>query len=172
MWSGLMNNKTDALALPDAFRALAVEVKDALTSNDPVKLAGAHRFLGDLGSKVDKMSDWVKTALKKHIQTSGVDVGEKGSKELEVDGYKYPLRSMVPAGTLDDKKVEARLRAKGHDPTEWMDAEVRLKVNREKLEKLNRTYTTPGAFTEQDFKDCEVERKWALYPPEKVSKDE
>lgn len=166
----MSETKPDALALPDAFRALAEHVKDALVSKEPAKLAEAHRILDALDDKLKRMSGMVKTELKLHIQAHGTPVGDKGSKELEVAGYKYPLRSMVAAGTLDDRKVEAKLRAKGISVESGMNATVSYRANREKLRLLSGEGR--GVWTPQDFKDCEVDQKWALYPPEKVTNDE
>lgn len=159
-----MADKTDSLALPDAFRTLAESVKDALVTREPEKLAAAFRFLGTLEARTRQMAGMVKDALKEHIQQAGTEVGAKGSREVVIGNMRYPMRAQTAAGTLDDAKVWAKLHARNLDPNSFMDVTISHKANRQKLARL----VTAGQWTEQDFKDCEVERKWALYAPEKV----
>lgn len=150
------------------FITIAETVQEALRTRDPEKLTVTYQALDEMLFKLGSYRDLMKAALKEVVIAQGTDTSGKGSKELVVGGFRVPLKAMNSAGALDDAKVEGKLRAKGVDLINGMTATVTWRAQKDKLEKLK----AAGKWTEQDSKDCEVPRKWALYPPEKVKTDE
>lgn len=147
---------------------VASRVQEALQTRDPEKLTVTYQSLDEVIFKLSSYRDLLKAALKEAVLQHGTETSDRGSRELVAGGYRVPLRAASAAGALDPAKVEGKLRAKGLDIGDGMNATVTWKPDHAKLVRL----MLAGKWTEQDSKDCEVPRKWALYPPEKVKTDE
>jgi hypothetical protein len=150
------------------YLTIAERVQDALNTRDPEKLTAMYQSLDQAIFKLSGCRDLLKAALKAHVVEHGTEVSERGTKAIEAAGYRVPVRAMNKEGALDDAKVEGKLRAKQLDIGDGMNATVTWKASKEKLDKL----VAAGKWSENDTKDCVQPRKWALYPPEKVQKNE
>lgn len=115
---------------------------------------GLSRLL-DIEAAVTDIVKSMKDRVKALVLIKGEVTTEKGSRQLNTDGTLLEIRPHKTG--LDPKKVEALLRAKGKNPSEFMDAVISYKVNTEKLQ---------GArFTEQELQNCQVDLNWAVQRP-------
>lgn len=153
------------------YLTIAERVQEALQTRDPEKLTSIYQALDQAIFKLNGCRELLKAALKQYVVEHGEEVTDRGTKAIEAAGYRVPVRAMNKVDALDNAKVEGKLRAKGLDLGDGMDATVTWRANRVKLERLMKL-EGPKRWTEQDLKDCTEPRKWALYPPEKVNKDE
>lgn len=85
-----------------------------------------------------------------HILDKGVEVpGTKGTLEVDLNDGTY-LRGTLMKNGLDDKKFEALLRAKGLSPAQWMQADIKYKVDYVKLDALQAS----GQVTFEEAQTC------------------
>lgn len=155
----------------------------------PLKLTApqaAETFTGltEVLEMVGSAEKSLKASMKARIQEQG-EKQPQGGFLLHTDGWTWPLTVHTAKGTLDDKKVEAMLRAKGIAPEEGMDVDIKYKANRQKLEDLalslraRFTAIVPGTETEkalsispEDIQACEKEASYALQMPRRASTSE
>jgi hypothetical protein len=158
-----------AILANEGLAAVSERVTEAIKSGDMAQVTPVLNDLLAMEYGLGRILRMVKTAVKSEIMTKGTTVTDAGSKELRVGEWTIPLISQGGgSGTLDDRKVESKLRAKGIPTDAGMVATVRYTASRSKLLAL----ALSGKWTAQDFKDCEQEQKWALHAPKKVNVDE
>ena len=154
----------------DAARALTFgqSVQTLLNrASDPTKLTvpeQAETFNGlvELMASFQDAFDRLKDHAKKHIVEHGEAVEGTGGKTVYAEGWTWPVTVHTPEGTLDDKKVEAMLRAKGFNPETFMEKVVKLKAVREKLDDVEGIRLV-------DLQACEKEAVWSLQAPRKAT---
>jgi hypothetical protein len=102
----------------------------------------------DMASQFKKLGtevyDRLRDRVLERVKANGQIVGEKGSMQDSVGGFK--LSAIPTKSGTDPKKLEAKLRALGKDPANYMDATVTYKVNEGKLNLLLQT----GTLTKED----------------------
>lgn len=94
--------------------------------------------------------------IKALVQANGKVETEKGTKRLEVGGYTLGI---VPTRTgYDPKRVEALLRAKGHQPDVGMDPVITYRVNETRL----KGGVALGQLTEDELETCRYDLKFKV----------
>ena len=111
---------------------------------------------------METIEDIAKKKMASAVQARGVkDPDTKGTMRLEVgDGMVVPIRPWRTG--IDDKKLEAMLRAKGLDPERGMDTVVTYKKNDTKLG----TLIGEKVITSDELAQCEYEFKAVVLAPE------
>ncbi len=128
------------------------------------ELAITYHTLLEFAETLGRCAALVKEELKLRAMRKGQLQPTGGFNLQTEDGWVIVLTPHTPPGTLDDKKVEAMLRAKGYVPADFMDTKVTFKANKEKLERA----VTGGdgeeafLFTPEDIKSCEKPPVWSL----------
>lgn len=92
------------------------------------------QFLRQLETAVETASRMVRDRALLYLNVHGQQVTDKGTKEVELGGYR--LRAVPMRTGLDPKKVEAMLRMKHIPPEMHMQSTIVYKVDEAKLSKL------------------------------------
>jgi len=128
----------------------------------PSVMAEAYQQLLEVDKVVSDTIDIAKAKMKTLVENKGEVTTEKGSMERVIGGYLYAMRP-TRTGT-DPKKLEAKLRAKDKDPALYMDSTITYKVNEQKLG----VALAKKVLSEEELKECEYDKSYALQPPKKV----
>lgn len=119
--------------LDTGLRALAEILSKSLT---PVEATQVLEKLKGLEKDVEALGKAARDHALGHILDKGVQVdGTKGTLEVDLGDGTY-LRGTLMKSGLDDKKFESLLRAKGLSPAQYMDADIKYKVNYVKVDEL------------------------------------
>ncbi len=132
----------------------------------PNEFAQVYDAITDTTSALEKLKEMTKDRLLAAVIAQGAQVTEKGTRRLVVGGWQTEAR---PHRTgLDDKKVEALLRAKGYtDLSRGMEQVITYKASSDKLA----TLVSAGILTQDELDTCNVDFTWALQKPKRVSAD-
>lgn len=122
---------TTALVTRDAVFSLMRTVAAELSQLTPEKYGAAMEFLKSLEEAAEGLKTTLGARVKEEVRANGHQVTDKGTTEWVVGGY--VLRAIPTRTGVDPKKLEARLRAKGREPSLCMDATIAFKVNEGKL---------------------------------------
>lgn len=141
------------------FNALAEVLSRPLS---PVETAAV---FDTINAYVGVIEDLHKAARERTLQVileNGNPTSEKGAVRAIVGDWEL---SAIPQKTsLEDGKVEALLRAKGLDPHEHMDTEVKYRTNTGKLDRL----VGAGQLTQGEIDACRPTLKYRVNSPKKV----
>jgi hypothetical protein len=104
----------------------------AMLSNlTPEQVPGALDIAIALRKLGEEVADRLRDRLAQTVAKDGETYTDKGSKRASIGGFKV---TVIPTKTgTDPKKLEAKLRALGKDPANYMDATITYKVNPGKL---------------------------------------
>lgn len=145
----------------------AVEQIAGLLSTDlrPDQLASAQQQIKELTTALVVCEENVKKRLVAIALEEGTEATEKGTKRVTKDGWTWGVRPW--RNTLDDKKVEALLRAKGLSVDTWMDKKVTYAANEDRLKDA----VAKKKLTADEMETCRWDYKPVLETPKKVTEE-
>jgi hypothetical protein len=142
---------SSALAQREPLVALVRGLAQEIASLGPERLGEAHEFLALIQRGVEGLEDVVTARLKEQALTHGHKTTEKGTHEVVLGSH---LIRAIPTRTgTDPKRLEAKLRAKGHDPGVAMNAKITYEVNPDKLAKA----VEGGLITQAEVDACKYD---------------
>ena len=125
---------SDAIVLADEKSKLFTALSGyatALSNLTPEQVPAAMDMTTQLKKLAEEVYDRLRDRILQTVRKEGQVVTEKGSMAMSTGGFKV---SAIPTKTgTDPKKLEAKLRALGMEPSAHMDATVTYKVNQFKL---------------------------------------
>ena len=156
---------SEALAIQGPVVALMRDVAGQLAALPPERYGEAMEFLTFIEKATEGLRTTFGERVKEQVIKDGAQTTEKGTREWAMNGY---LIRAIPTRTgVDPKKLEARLRAKGHDPAVAMDQTIAYKVNEAKLAAA----IALGKLTQAEADGCKYELNYRLQV-EREAKDE
>ncbi len=143
--------------IANSLKLVAAYLSKELT---PKALSDVFFKLDELEKALQEMRENVKDRIKEAVKADGTKVPETlGSISLDVGNHKWNIR---PTRTgYDPKKVEAALRSKDLQPADWMQTDIKYKVDETKFPKL----VEKGIFTTEELEQLKYELKFALVTP-------
>jgi hypothetical protein len=164
--NALMSIDTAQRIFGDAVEALASRF-DASVKLKPAELAEAFVAAKDFKGVIERIEKVGRDRVLEIVTTKGEVVPDtKGSRTLVNNGWKLEARAQ--GGALDEKKVEALLRAKNLDPTRGMDAVITFTANTEKLSQL----VMDGALHLDELETCKKPITYAVQTPKRIEEGE
>lgn len=125
---------SDAIVLADEKSKLFTALSGyatALSNLTPEQVPAAMDMTTQLKKLAEEVYGRLRDRILENVKANGQVVSEKGSMSMGVGGFKV---SAIPTKTgTDPKKLEAKLRALGKDPSAHMDSTITYKVNIFKL---------------------------------------
>lgn len=146
----------NGLAMREPTVALMREVAQQLATLPSERFGEAMEFLETISKAVEGLRTTFGSRVEETVITWGTRTTEKGTMEWVTNGY-LVRASPTRTGT-DPKKLEAKLRAKGIDPSLHMDSKVTFAVNERKLGVL----LAAGLVTEAEVEACKYELNYRL----------
>lgn len=140
-------------------KALSAVMSTPLTAPQKVEL---YDTLKDTSDGMKKLTDAAKALVVEEASKAGELVGDKGTKVARIGGFIAEVR--YTGGGMDDKKLEALLRAKGIEPKKYMTEEVSYSVSEEKLAKALKA----KVLSPEEVESCKKARVPALQPLKKA----
>jgi hypothetical protein len=132
----------DAIVLADEKTKLFAALSgyaSALSNLTPEQVPAAIDMTLQLKKLAEEVYERLRDRLIKDTQEKGYKATDKGTMEQSIGGFK--VRAIPTKTGTDPKKLEAKLRALGMQPENYMDATMALKVNAGKLALLVATKT-------------------------------
>jgi hypothetical protein len=143
----------DSLATVDnAMRLISQEVAALTTETAPL----VWKKVAKLELLVEEWAKMTKAFIARVVAAEGRAVSEAGTKQLTVGDS--ILEIQPNGGWIDDKKLEALLRAKHLTPEMGMDVEVKYRKNESKLDELVRT----KRLTSEEIDTCRTPIGWKV----------
>ena len=128
---------SDAIVLADEKNKLFTSLQGwatALSKLTPEQVPAALEIASSFKKLGVEVYDRLRDRVLEEVKKNGSVTSEKGSMAASVGGFKA---TAIPTKTgTDPKKLEAKLRALGMEPSVGMDAQITYLVNKEKLASL------------------------------------
>lgn len=156
--------KMDTSILTDAFHLgtqLFKTIATALSSKlEPETVYAIHSQLEAWSKVAENLHDNTKERLTKWVEEHGKETTEKGSMMARLpDGTELGIRPWRT--TLDPKKFETMLRAKGLEPSEHMGKKVTYEVDPDLvISAVGKELITPD-----EVENCKYKLTWVLVKP-------
>ncbi len=83
-----------------------------------------------------------------------------------VEGWHLEARPQHGEGSIDHKKLEGLLRAKGLDPTHYMDTVITFKFNPDKVD------TIRTKLSQAELDTCKMQMSYAVQRPKRINDNE
>jgi hypothetical protein len=145
-----------ALAVRERVTAVLRDLATELATLTPEQFGSASEFLGRMSDMVEAARETLGSRVKAQVLEHGTQKTDKGTKAWVVGGYELVA---IPTRTgTDPKRLEARLRMKGIDPSRYMDMKITYAVSETKLQQA----LTDGAITAADLSLCKYDLNYRL----------
>lgn len=163
--SNIVPAEKPQLASVEALEAASISLWESFASSisnlTPDQYAPAIQFIRTTEKLAEDAGKVLKPLIVGTVKARGKRETDAGTMRLTLGDYKLEIQPMSTA--LDEKKVEALLRAKGMNPNTHMDTVIKYKVNQGKLD----TLVSEGKLSKDELEGCKPAENWKVMTPKK-----
>jgi hypothetical protein len=164
----ITKREPDALASIEAIEKGSIRLWQAFASQlsnlTPEQYPHALQFIKVTEKLTEDAAKLLKPMVIELVKGQGNKATDLGTMRLNVGGFTLEIQPNS-TGKLEEKKVEALLRAKGLDVETHMDAVVTYEVNESKLNAAMKA----GRLSKDELDTCRKGESWKLMSPKKES---